>query len=176
MAQYYFSQIKKIIIFFTFSGFLFFSSCSQEFTTHILNLKNSVAGTYFYFDKHNNLQCLETVAQQNFSLLCEKKQNPVFFIPNIQQNSRTVTGCIFPQIKSNDAAGGFCAQVFIRVVCQSNESVSDVLHHCSLFNWQKLYEKITQFSDEEIAKIDQDKIVQHIASKNFSVYSIKVLK
>lgn len=81
------------------------------------------------------------------------------------------TGCIYPITGELSRAGAFCADVLMRILLSSNESVKDRFTFCSFFNWSKLCAKISTYEDPYL--LDIDSIAQDIASGTFTAHSLR---
>ena len=168
--------IKKTLFFFcSLCAASSFLSCKNIFQEEEYSLSCPEDGRIYYI-KNFALESRHCSASERL-IFKDKEIFAVYFLPDTisylpgLNTIGEVTGCLFPIEKDLSLAGGFTAQVFIRLILQSHTDNKDTYDYVKKFNWKRFFEKIKEY--ENPYEIDMDKIVTDIAGKNFSLWSIK---
>ncbi len=149
-------------------------SCSSFFQEKDLCISSPENGTIYYLE--NCILKTKHCLKDSSLTFASQKITALYFIPddiNFTSGINVIpeiSGTIFPFQSNLDIWGGFAAQIYIRLILQSEKKI-EAYEYSQKFNWNKLINKIREY--ENPYELDMDKIICDIASRNFSAYSVK---
>ena len=157
---------------FIFPVILFFSC---EFFTYTEHEKFSLPYSGEWSIKTSRQPNSEELFVLGESFYSEVNKNEATALLAYSYADKKIYGAIYPYKNDLTYLDGFAAEVLFSISASTLNSDSQKNEYLSKFNWEKFMEECRKF-EEDVWKLDKERIMKKISSGNFKKSDLKLLE